>query len=116
MAFGLIPRSVNAAQPGPYQGDVGSARPSTRITPHGRLSASRLKVDGDKRLVGIAALGDLADGSSEIHAAAQALSALKPQQFPLQAQTEATAGRDKVREAVPVHAPRQSKRLVEKTK
>ena len=41
---------------------------------------------------------------------------LNPQQFPLQAQTEATAGRDKVREVVPVHAPRQSKRPVEKTK
>ena len=41
---------------------------------------------------------------------------LNPQQFPLQAQTEATAGRDKVREVVPVHAPRQSKRPVEITK
>ena len=41
---------------------------------------------------------------------------LNPQQFPLQAQTEATAGRDKVREVVPVHAPRQSKRPVERTK
>ena len=40
---------------------------------------------------------------------------LNPQQFPLQAQTEATAGRDKVREVVPVHAPRQSKRPVERT-
>jgi probable HAF family extracellular repeat protein len=34
---------------------------------------------------------------------------LNAQQFPLQAQTDATAGRDKVRENVPVHAPRQSK-------
>ena len=41
---------------------------------------------------------------------------LNPQQTPLQAQTEATAGRDKVREVVPVHAPRQSKRPVERTK
>ena len=41
---------------------------------------------------------------------------LNPQQFPLQAQTEVTAGRDKVREVVPVHAPRQSKRPVERTK
>ena len=35
---------------------------------------------------------------------------LNPQQFPLHAQTEATAGRDKVREVVPVRAPRESKR------
>ena len=42
--------------------------------------------------------------------------ALNPQQFPLHAQTEATAGRDKVREVVHVPAPRQSKRPVEKTK
>ena len=41
---------------------------------------------------------------------------LNPQQFPLHAQTDATAGRDKVREVVPVHAPRQSKRPVERTK
>ena len=41
---------------------------------------------------------------------------LNPQQFPLHAQTDATAGRDKIREVVPVHAPRQSKRPVEKTK
>ena len=41
---------------------------------------------------------------------------LNPQQFPLNAQTEATAGRDKVREVAPVHAPRQSKRPVERTK
>ena len=41
---------------------------------------------------------------------------LNPQQIPLQAQKEATAGRDKVREVVPVHAPRQSKRPVERTK
>ena len=41
---------------------------------------------------------------------------LNPQQFPLQAQTEATAGRDKIRQGVPVHAPRQSKRPVERTK
>ncbi len=40
---------------------------------------------------------------------------LGPQQFPLHAQTDATAGRDKVREVVPVHAPRQSKRPVERT-
>ncbi len=40
---------------------------------------------------------------------------LNPQQFPLQAQTDATAGRDKVREVVPVHAPRQSKRPVERS-
>ena len=40
---------------------------------------------------------------------------LNPQQFPLHAQTDATAGRDKVREVVPVHAPRQSKRPVERT-
>ena len=41
---------------------------------------------------------------------------LNPQQFPLQAQTDATAGREKVREVVPVHAPRQSKRPVERSK
>ena len=41
---------------------------------------------------------------------------LNPQQFPLHAQTDPTAGRDKVREVVPVHAPRQSKRPVERTK
>jgi hypothetical protein len=40
---------------------------------------------------------------------------LNPQQFPLHAQTDATAGRDKVREVVPVHAPRQSKRPIERT-
>ena len=45
-------------------------------------------------------------------------SAAKPlnaQQFPLHAQTDATAGRDRVREVVPVHAPRQSKRPMERT-
>ena len=41
---------------------------------------------------------------------------LNPQQFPLHAQTNATAGRDEVREVVPVHAPRQSKRPVERSK
>ena len=40
---------------------------------------------------------------------------LNPQQFPLHAQTDATAGREKVREVVPVHAPRQSKRPMERT-
>jgi len=40
---------------------------------------------------------------------------LNPQQFPAHAQTDATAGRDKVREVVPVRAPRQSQRPVEKT-
>ena len=40
---------------------------------------------------------------------------LNPQKFPSQAQTDATASRDKVREIVPVHAPRQSKRPVERT-
>lgn len=40
---------------------------------------------------------------------------LNAQQFPLQAQTDATAGREKVRESVPVRAPRQSKRPVERT-
>ncbi|MES2950697.1 MAG: hypothetical protein V4858_19360 [Pseudomonadota bacterium] len=39
---------------------------------------------------------------------------LNPQQFPLHAQKEATAGRDKVREVVPVHAPRESKRAGER--
>ncbi|MES3015828.1 MAG: hypothetical protein V4750_19140 [Pseudomonadota bacterium] len=39
---------------------------------------------------------------------------LNPQQFQAHAQTDATAGRDKVREVVPVHAPRQSKRPVER--
>lgn len=38
---------------------------------------------------------------------------LNPQQFPLHAQTEATPGRDKVREVVPVRAPRESKRAAE---
>ena len=41
---------------------------------------------------------------------------LDPQRFPLHAQTDATAGRDKVREVVPVRAPRESKRPVERTK
>ena len=40
---------------------------------------------------------------------------LNPQQFPLHAQTDPTAGRDQVREVVPVHAPRESKRAVERT-
>ena len=40
---------------------------------------------------------------------------LDPQQFPLHAQTDATADRKMVREVVPVHAPRQSKRPVERT-
>ena len=40
---------------------------------------------------------------------------LNPQQFPLHAQTDPTAGRDQVREVVPVHAPRESKRPVERT-
>ena len=40
---------------------------------------------------------------------------LNPQQSKLHAQTDATAGRDKVREVVPVRAPRQSKRPVERT-
>ena len=40
---------------------------------------------------------------------------LNPQQFPLQAQTDATASREKVREVVPVHAPRESKRPVERS-
>lgn len=39
---------------------------------------------------------------------------LDPKQFPANAQTEATAGRDKVREVTHVHAPRQSKRPVER--
>ena len=40
---------------------------------------------------------------------------LNPQEFPLHAQTDATAGREQVREVVPVHAPRESKRPVERT-
>ena len=40
---------------------------------------------------------------------------LDAQQFPLQAQTDATAGRDKVRENLPVHAPRHSNRPAEKS-
>lgn len=40
---------------------------------------------------------------------------LDPQQFPLHAQTDATAGRDKVREVVHVPAPRQSQRPKEGT-
>lgn len=41
---------------------------------------------------------------------------LDPQQFPLNAQAEPTAGRDKVREqAYPVRAPRQTERPVERT-
>ena len=44
-----------------------------------------------------------------------AVKPLNPQKFPLHAQTDATAGRDKVREVVPVHAPRQSKRPMERT-
>ena len=41
---------------------------------------------------------------------------LDPRRFPLSAQTDATAGREKVREvAYPVRAPRQTKRRVERT-
>ena len=40
---------------------------------------------------------------------------LDPHQFPLQAQTEVTAGRDKVREVLHVPAPRQSLRPKERT-
>ena len=40
---------------------------------------------------------------------------LNSQQFPLHAQTDPTAGREQVREVVPVHAPRESKRAVERT-
>ena len=38
---------------------------------------------------------------------------LNAKQFPLHAQTEPTPGRDKVREVVHVHAPRESKRPTE---
>ena len=41
---------------------------------------------------------------------------LDPKQLPSQAQTPASASRDKVREVVRVHAPRQSKRPVERSK
>lgn len=41
---------------------------------------------------------------------------LDPKQFPLKAQTAAAANRDKVRQVVPVHAPRQSKAPVERSK
>ncbi|MDZ4811518.1 MAG: hypothetical protein SGI99_02745 [Pseudomonadota bacterium] len=37
-------------------------------------------------------------------------------QFPLKTQTPLAANRDKVREVVPVHAPRQSQRPVERSK
>ena len=40
---------------------------------------------------------------------------LDAKQFPSHAQTDATAGRDKVREVLHVHAPRQSKRPVERS-
>ena len=40
---------------------------------------------------------------------------LDPKQFPLHAQTDATAGRDKVREVSHVPAPRQSERPKERT-
>lgn len=40
---------------------------------------------------------------------------LDAHQFPLHAQTEDTAGRDKVRQVLPVRAPRQSKRPAERT-
>lgn len=40
---------------------------------------------------------------------------LDPQQFPLHAQTDATAGRDKVREVMHVPAPRQSQRPKERS-
>ena len=40
---------------------------------------------------------------------------LTPPRFPLHAQMDATAGRDQVREVVPVHAPRQSRRPIERT-
>ena len=38
-----------------------------------------------------------------------------PQHGPLHAQTNATPGRDKVRQVAPVRAPRESKRPVERT-
>lgn len=41
---------------------------------------------------------------------------LDPKQFPLKAQTPSSASRDRVREEVPVHAPRQSKRPIERSK
>jgi hypothetical protein len=41
---------------------------------------------------------------------------LDPKQFPLKGQTAAAANRDKVRQVVPVHAPRQSKAPVERSK
>jgi len=40
---------------------------------------------------------------------------LDPHQFPLHAQTDTTAGRDKVREVLHVPAPRQSERPKERT-
>ena len=40
---------------------------------------------------------------------------LDPHQFPLHAQTEVTAGRDKVREVLHVPAPRQSERPKERS-
>ena len=43
-------------------------------------------------------------------------SPLDAQKFPAAAQTAATPGRDKVREMNPVHAPRESKRPMERTK
>lgn len=52
-----------------------------------------------------------------IHALAPApRKALDPRQFPLRAQTNATTGREKVREAAhAAYAPRQSKRRAERT-
>lgn len=41
---------------------------------------------------------------------------LDPKRFPLNPQTPAAASRDKVREVVRVHAPRQSQRPVERSK
>ena len=40
---------------------------------------------------------------------------LDPHRFPQHAQTEPTAGRDQVRQVTLVHAPRQSKRPMERT-
>lgn len=40
---------------------------------------------------------------------------LDPHRFPLHAQTEPTASREQVQQVTPVHAPRQSKRPMERT-
>ena len=54
--------------------------------------------------------------SKHIAKAAAPTHPVDSKQFPLKTQTPLAANRDKVREVVPVHAPRQSKRPIERSK